>query len=73
VYDKPKYVTSDRYLLKVLFDGFRDSQIINKYLFRERKKYNDILERKYLKIYMLKNIENEEILHLAFEGFTRYL
>jgi len=59
-------------LLKVIFDGFGDSHII-KYLFKERKNNNDILERKYPKIYMLKNIENEEIFHLAFEGFTRYL
>jgi hypothetical protein len=66
-------VTNDWYLLKVFFDGFGDSHMINKYLFREKKKYNDILEKKYLKIYMLKNVENEEIVLLAFEGFTRYL
>ena len=38
-----------------------------------KKKYNDILKRKALKIYMLKNIENKEIVHLASKGFTRYL
>jgi hypothetical protein len=42
------------------------------YLFRE-KKYNDILEKKALKICMLKHIENEKIVDLTSKGFTRYL
>jgi hypothetical protein len=42
-------------------------------LFFREKKYNDILKKKTLKIYMLKNIENKEIVHFASKGFTRYL
>jgi hypothetical protein len=42
-------------------------------LFFREKKYNDILERKTLKIYILKKIENKEIVHFASKGFTRYL
>jgi len=47
---------------------FRSLSIV----FRE-KKYYDILKRKTLKIYILKNIENKEMVHFVSKGFMRYL
>jgi hypothetical protein len=41
-------------------------------IFLEREN-NDILDRYILRIYTLKNVENEEIVNLKFERFMGYL